>query len=98
MKPLERFYNLLELEKRRLSIVFLRNPVRSNQFIITIRNSSHYELHTIRKSKCFCIDCFSSFGVALVGILALMQLRIMENLQQKYSFVPHLNLRYVCLK
>jgi hypothetical protein len=34
-----------------------------------------------------CIDVLVVFGVALVGILALMQLRIMENLQQKKIFI-----------
>jgi hypothetical protein len=33
------------------------------------------------------------FG-ALVGVLSLMQLRIMENLQQKYLFDPPLSLRF----
>jgi hypothetical protein len=36
--------------------------------------------------------------VALVGILALMQLRIMENLQQKNIFVPHLAVRLPKIK
>jgi hypothetical protein len=36
MKPLERFYNLLELDKKTFINCFF-GPVRSNQFIITIR-------------------------------------------------------------
>jgi hypothetical protein len=33
MKPLKRFYNLLELDKKMFTNCFLRNPLRSNQFI-----------------------------------------------------------------
>ena len=37
-------------------------------------------------------------GVALVGVLSLMQLRITENLQQKFSSALHLNLDFGYLK
>jgi hypothetical protein len=41
MKPLKRFYNLLELDKKDVYQLFFWNPLRSNQFIAASRNTSH---------------------------------------------------------
>jgi hypothetical protein len=52
MKPLKRFYNLLELDKKDVYQLFFYGIV---SVISLSYHPSHYELYTIRKSKCFLI-------------------------------------------
>jgi hypothetical protein len=41
MKPLKRFYNLLELDKKDVYQLFFTESSQGNQFIATSRNTSH---------------------------------------------------------
>jgi hypothetical protein len=52
MKPLERFYNLLELDKKDVYQLFFYGILSSNQFIITIRIKPLRTSYN-QKSKCF---------------------------------------------
>jgi len=84
--PLQRFYNLLKLDKRDISqivfyaifagLVSLSLPL-GIQAIINLIQSGRVSVSWI------VLVCIVVIGVALVGILSLMQLRITENLQQK---------------
>lgn len=84
--PLKRFYNLLELDKKDIYQIFfyaifaglisLSLPL-GIQAIITFIQSGRVSASWI------VLIILVVAGVALVGILALMQLRITENLQQK---------------
>ncbi|MFV8371107.1 peptidase domain-containing ABC transporter [Flavobacterium sp. LB2P74] len=86
MTPLKRFYNLLELDKNDVYQIFfyaifaglisLSLPL-GIQAIITFIQSGRVSASWI------VLIILVVFGVALVGILSLMQLRITENLQQK---------------
>lgn len=86
MTPLKRFYNLLELDKKDISQIFfyaifaglisLSLPL-GVQAIINFIQSGRISISWIM------LIIFVVFGVALVGVLSLMQLRITENLQQK---------------
>jgi ABC-type bacteriocin/lantibiotic exporter with double-glycine peptidase domain len=86
MTPLKRFYNLLELDKKDISQIFfyaifaglisLSLPL-GIQAIINFIQSGRISISWI------ILIVFVVFGVALVGLLSLMQLRITENLQQK---------------
>lgn len=86
MTPLKRFYNLLELDKKDVYQIFfyaifaglisLSLPL-GIQAIINLIQSGRVSASWI------VLIIFVIFGVALVGILSLMQLRITENLQQK---------------
>jgi len=86
MTPLKRFYNLLELDKKDISQLFfyaifaglvsLSLPLGIQAIINFIQSG--------RVSVSWIVLIFLVvMGVALVGILSLMQLRITENLQQK---------------
>jgi ABC-type bacteriocin/lantibiotic exporter with double-glycine peptidase domain len=86
MTPLKRFYNLLELDKKDISQLFfyaifaglisLSLPLGVQAIINFIQSG--------RVSVSWVVLIFLVvMGVALVGILSLMQLRITENLQQK---------------
>lgn len=86
MTPLKRFYNLLELDKKDISQLFfyaifaglvsLSLPLGIQAIINFIQSG--------RVSVSWIVLIFLVvMGVALVGFLSLMQLRITENLQQK---------------
>jgi ABC-type bacteriocin/lantibiotic exporter with double-glycine peptidase domain len=85
-KPLERYFNLLKLDKRDISQIFfyaifaglvsLSLPL-GIQAIINLIQSGRISISWIM------LVIIVVIGVALVGILSLMQLRITENLQQK---------------
>ncbi|MFQ3173030.1 MAG: ABC-type bacteriocin/lantibiotic exporter with double-glycine peptidase domain [Flavobacteriales bacterium] len=86
MTPLKRFYNLLELDKKDITQLFfyaifaglvsLSLPLGIQAIINFIQSG--------RVSVSWVVLIFLVvMGVALVGILSLMQLRITENLQQK---------------
>jgi ABC-type bacteriocin/lantibiotic exporter with double-glycine peptidase domain len=84
--PLQRFYNLLKLDKRDISqivfyaifagLVSLSLPL-GIQAIINLIQAGRVSVSWI------VLVVIVVIGVALVGILSLMQLRITENLQQK---------------
>ncbi|HJR99313.1 MAG TPA: ATP-binding cassette domain-containing protein [Flavobacterium sp.] len=86
MTPLQRFYNLLQLDKKDVAQIFfyaifaglisLSLPL-GIQAIINFIQSGHASVSWI------VLIIIVIIGVALVGILSLMQLRITENLQQK---------------
>ncbi|MEL1239429.1 peptidase domain-containing ABC transporter [Flavobacterium flavipallidum] len=86
MTPLNRFYNLLQLDKKDVVQIFfyaifaglisLSLPL-GIQAIINFIQSGHASVSWI------VLIFIVIIGVALVGILSLMQLRITENLQQK---------------
>jgi ABC-type bacteriocin/lantibiotic exporter with double-glycine peptidase domain len=86
MTPLKRFYNLLALDTKDVSQIFfyavfaglisLSLPL-GIQAIINFIQSGRISVSWI------VLVVLVVFGVALVGILSLMQLRITENLQQK---------------
>ncbi len=85
-KPLERFLNLLKLDKRDISqiifyaifagLISLSLPL-GIQAIINLIQSGRVSISWIM------LVIIVVIGVVLVGILSLMQLRITENLQQK---------------
>lgn len=84
--PLQRFYNLLKLDKRDISqivfyaifagLVSLSLPL-GIQAIINLIQAGQVSVSWV------VLVIIVVIGVALVGILSLMQLRITENLQQK---------------
>lgn len=84
--PLQRFYNLLKLDKRDISqivfyaifagLVSLSLPL-GIQAIINLIQAGQVSVSWV------ILVIIVVIGVALVGILSLMQLRITENLQQK---------------
>ncbi len=86
LTPLQRFYNLLKLDRRDISQIFfyaifaglvsLSLPL-GIQAIINLIQSGRVSVSWI------VLVFIVVIGVALVGILSLMQLRITENLQQK---------------
>jgi len=86
MTPLKRFYNLLQLDKKDVVQIFfyaifagflsLSLPL-GIQAIINFIQSGHASVSWI------VLTIIVIVGVALVGVLSLMQLRITENLQQK---------------
>lgn len=86
MTPLNRFYNLLALDKKDIfqlffyaifaGLISLSLPL-GIQSIINFIQSGRVSVSWI------VLIVFVVLGVALVGLLALMQLRITENLQQK---------------
>lgn len=86
LTPLQRFYNLLKLDRRDISqivfyaifagLVSLSLPL-GIQAIINLIQSGRVSISWI------VLVFIVVIGVALVGILSLMQLRITENLQQK---------------
>ncbi|REH00372.1 ABC-type bacteriocin/lantibiotic exporter with double-glycine peptidase domain [Flavobacterium aquicola] len=86
MTPLQRFYNLLQLDKKDVVQIFfyaifagllsLSLPL-GIQAIINFIQSGHASVSWI------VLTIIVIVGVALVGVLSLMQLRITENLQQK---------------
>ncbi|MEZ7504649.1 peptidase domain-containing ABC transporter [Flavobacterium sp. Arc2] len=86
MTPLKRLYNLLELDKKDVSQLFFYAIIAGLvslslplgiQAIINFIQSGRVSVSWI------VLVILVVFGVALVGLLSLMQLRITENLQQK---------------
>ena len=86
MTPLKRFYNLLELDKKDVSqIIFyaIFSGLISLSLPLGIQAIVNF-IQSGRISASWIILIFLVvIGVALIGILSLMQLRITENLQQK---------------
>jgi ABC-type bacteriocin/lantibiotic exporter with double-glycine peptidase domain len=86
MKPLERFYKLLELDKKDVYQLFfygILSGVISLSLPLGIQAITNFIQSGRASASWIVLIVLVVFGVALVGILALMQLRIMENLQQK---------------
>jgi ABC-type bacteriocin/lantibiotic exporter with double-glycine peptidase domain len=86
MTPLKRLYNLLALDKRDLTQLFIYAIIAGLislslplgiQAIINFIQSGRVSVSWI------VLVVLVAFGVALVGLVVLMQLRITENLQQK---------------
>jgi ABC-type bacteriocin/lantibiotic exporter with double-glycine peptidase domain len=86
MTPLKRLYNLLALDKKDVSQLFIYAIIAGLislslplgiQAIINFIQSGRVSVSWI------VLVVLVAFGVALVGIISLMQLRITENLQQK---------------
>jgi ABC-type bacteriocin/lantibiotic exporter with double-glycine peptidase domain len=86
MTPLNRFYNLLELDKKDVSqIIFyaIFSGLISLSLPLGIQAIVNF-IQSGRISASWIVLIFLVvIGVALIGILSLMQLRITENLQQK---------------
>ncbi|AWG20250.1 ABC transporter ATP-binding protein/permease [Flavobacterium faecale] len=86
MKPLERFYNLLELDKKDVYQLFfygILSGVISLSLPLGIQAITNFIQSGRASASWIVLIIMVVFGVALVGILSFMQLRIMENLQQK---------------
>ncbi|MCG9791415.1 peptidase domain-containing ABC transporter [Flavobacterium algicola] len=86
MKPLKRFYNLLELDKKDVYQLFfygILSGVISLSLPLGIQAITNFIQSGRASASWIVLIIMVVFGVALVGILSLMQLRIMENLQQK---------------
>jgi ABC-type bacteriocin/lantibiotic exporter with double-glycine peptidase domain len=86
MKPLKRFYNLLELDKRDVYQLFfygILSGVISLSLPLGIQAITNFIQSGRASASWIVLIVMVVLGVALVGILSLMQLRIMENLQQK---------------
>ena len=86
MKPLKRFYNLLELDKKDVYQLFfygILSGAISLSLPLGIQAITNFIQAGRASASWIVLIVLVVFGVALVGILSLMQLRIMENLQQK---------------
>ncbi|GIZ08977.1 peptidase domain-containing ABC transporter [Flavobacterium sp. UMI-01] len=86
MKPLQRFYNLLELDKKDVYQLFfygILSGVISLSLPLGIQAITNFIQSGRASVSWIVLIVLVVFGVALVGILSFMQLRIMENLQQK---------------
>ena len=86
MTPLKRFYNLLELDKKDVSQIFFY-AIFAGLISLSLPLGIQAIINFIQAGKVsvswIVLVILVVFGVALVGILSLMQLRITENLQQK---------------
>ncbi len=86
MTPLKRFYNLLELDKKDVYQIFfyaIFSGLISLSLPLGIQAIVNF-IQSGRISASWIVLIFLVvIGVALIGILSLMQLRITENLQQK---------------
>jgi ABC-type bacteriocin/lantibiotic exporter with double-glycine peptidase domain len=84
--PLQRFYNLLKLDKRDISQIFFY-AIFSGLVSLSLPLGIQAIINLIQAGRTsiswFVLVFIVVIGVALVGILSLMQLRITENLQQK---------------
>jgi ABC-type bacteriocin/lantibiotic exporter with double-glycine peptidase domain len=84
--PLQRFYNLLKLDKRDISQIFFY-AIFSGLVSLSLPLGIQAIINLIQAGRTsiswFILVFIVVIGVALVGILSLMQLRITENLQQK---------------
>ncbi|WPR71727.1 ATP-binding cassette domain-containing protein [Flavobacterium sp. NG2] len=86
MKPLKRFYNLLQLDKKDVYQLFLYaifSGLISLSLPLGIQAITNFIQSGRASVSWIVLIVLVVFGVALVGILSLMQLRITENLQQK---------------
>lgn len=86
MKPLSRFYNLLALDRKDVSQIFFY-AIFSGLISLSLPLGIQAIVNFIQSGRVsaswIVLIVLVVFGVALVGILSLMQLRITENLQQK---------------
>jgi ABC-type bacteriocin/lantibiotic exporter with double-glycine peptidase domain len=86
MTPLKRFYNLLELDKNDVSQIFFY-AIFAGLISLSLPLGIQAIINFIQSGRVsaswIILIILVVFGVALVGILSLMQLRITENLQQK---------------
>lgn len=86
MTPLKRFFNLLKLDKRDVSQIFfyaIFAGIVSLSLPLGIQAITNLIQSGRVSASWIVLIVLVVFGVALVGILSLMQLRITENLQQK---------------
>lgn len=86
MTPLKRFFNLLKLDKKDVSQLFfyaLFAGLISLSLPLGIQAIINFIQSGRVSASWIVLIILVVFGVALVGILSLMQLRITENLQQK---------------
>lgn len=86
MTPLKRFYNLLELDKKDVSQLFFY-AIFAGLISLSLPLGIQAIINFIQSGRVsaswIVLIVLVVVGVALVGILSLMQLRITENLQQK---------------
>lgn len=86
MTPLKRFYNLLKLDKRDVSQIFFY-AIFAGLISLSLPLGIQAITNLIQSGRVsaswIALIILVVFGVILVGILSLMQLRITENLQQK---------------
>ncbi|QIH40383.1 ATP-binding cassette domain-containing protein [Flavobacterium sp. Sr18] len=86
MSPLKRFYNLLELDKKDVYQIFFY-AIFAGLISLSLPLGIQAIINFIQSGRVsaswIVLIILVIFGVALVGILSLMQLRITENLQQK---------------
>ena len=84
--PLQRFYNLLKLDRRDISQIFFY-AIFSGLVSLSLPLGIQAIINLIQAGRVsiswIVLVLIVVIGVALVGILSLMQLRITENLQQK---------------
>ena len=86
MKPLKRFLNLLKLDKKDVSQLFfyaMFSGLISLSLPLGIQAIINFIQSGRMSASWIVLIIMVVIGVALVGILSLMQLRISENLQQK---------------
>ena len=86
MTPLKRFFNLLQLDKKDVSQLFFYSlfaGLISLSLPLGIQAIINFIQSGRVSTSWIVLIVLVVFGVALVGILSLMQLRISENLQQK---------------
>ena len=86
MTPLKRFFNLLQLDKKDVSQLFFYSlfaGLISLSLPLGIQAIINFIQSGRVSTSWIVLIILVVFGVALVGILSLMQLRISENLQQK---------------
>ncbi len=86
MKPLKRFLNLLDLDKKDVSQLFfyaMFSGLISLSLPLGIQAIVNFIQSGRVSASWIVLIILVVIGVALVGILSLMQLRISENLQQK---------------
>ena len=86
MSPLKRFYDLLKLDKKDVFQIFFY-AIFAGLISLSLPLGIQAIINFIQAGKVsvswIVLVILVVFGVALVGILSLMQLRITENLQQK---------------
>ena len=86
MEPLKRFLNLLKLDKKDVSQLFfyaMFSGLISLSLPLGIQAIINFIQSGRMSASWIVLIIMVVIGVALVGILSLMQLRISENLQQK---------------
>jgi ABC-type bacteriocin/lantibiotic exporter with double-glycine peptidase domain len=86
MTPLKRFYNLLELDKKDVYQIFfyaIFAGLLSLSLPLGIQAITNFIQSGRVSASWIVLIILVVFGVTLVGVLSIMQLRITENLQQK---------------